>query len=90
MAATLEDTAASQIDALHHRVRELEEQNDQLRQSAADFGALAERLNAQLMLSQHGASAGRQWTRPSADALLKWLCRAVGTRSWTGSSSTAL
>ena len=46
------------IDDLHGTIRELEEQNGQLRKAAFEFGALADRLNARLIAQRRTFARG--------------------------------
>jgi primosomal protein N'' len=51
-----DEQLAHRVGELEQTVRELVEQNIELRRAASDFGALAERLNAQLAAERRALS----------------------------------
>jgi hypothetical protein len=53
---------ARRVGKLEKTVRELIEQNIELRRAASDFGALAERLNAQLLAERRASSTSSRVT----------------------------
>ncbi|MEO8522542.1 MAG: hypothetical protein ABI603_14330 [Acidobacteriota bacterium] len=55
------------LEACRETVHRLEEENDQLRQSAGAFGQLAERLNQTLREKRRLGSERRQAPRPSTE-----------------------
>ncbi len=55
------------LEACMETVHRLEEENDQLRQSAGAFGQLAERLNQTLREERRLRSERRQAPRPSTE-----------------------
>jgi hypothetical protein len=54
-------------EACLKRVAQLEEENQQLRRSAEDFGRLAERLSDQLIEERRGGRDRRREPRPGDD-----------------------
>ena len=72
----------STLEHCHQTIRRLLEENAALRQSGADFGHLAERLNAALTEERGRAAAHRSQNRARANRKLRWTAGEERVERW--------
>lgn len=72
----------STLEHCHQTIRQLLEENAALRKSGADFGHLAERLNAALTEERGRAAAHRSQNRARANRKLRWTAGEERVERW--------
>ncbi|MBA3642238.1 MAG: hypothetical protein H0W53_23875, partial [Acidobacteria bacterium] len=72
----------STLEHCYQTIRQLLEENAALRKSGADFGHLAERLNAALTEERGHAAAHRSQNRARANRKLRWTAGEDRVERW--------